>query len=110
MKIPVYAVISVLLMFATSAAGQDFQKLVEECEACHGAGGVSAEDDVPTLAGRDAVELLDTLDQFRFYERHCTTTTYRHGDRPKTPLNMCNVANTLSEDDRMGLAEYFAKQ
>jgi len=50
------------------------------------------------------------MEEFHYYERHCTTTTYRHGDRPKTPLNMCNVANTLSDRERRELAEYFAAQ
>lgn len=84
------------------------QALVEECEACHGPGGASTEDDVPSLAGQSETYLRELLDQFYYYERHCPTTTYRHGDRPKTPLNMCSVANTLSEQDKQALARYFS--
>jgi len=84
------------------------QALVGECEACHGPGGVSDQDDVPSLAGQSETYLRELLDQFYYYERHCPTTTYRHSDRPKTPLNMCNVANTLSEDDKQALARYFS--
>lgn len=86
------------------------QSLIAECEACHGPGGASTETDVPSLAGQSPTYLRELLDQFYYYERHCPTTTYRHGDRPKTPLNMCSVANTLSEEDKAALARYFASQ
>ena len=86
------------------------QALISECEACHGPDGVSTEADVPSLAGQSATYLRELLNQFYYYERHCPTTTYRHGDRPKTPLNMCNVANTLSEQDKEALADYFSSR
>jgi sulfide dehydrogenase cytochrome subunit len=86
------------------------QELVAECEACHGPGGLSTQADVPSLAGQSTTYLRELLDQFYYYERHCPTTTYRYGDRPKTPLNMCNVANTLSEQDKEALAEYFSSR
>ena len=110
MHILKYIVIALLLMVATNAAAQDLQTQIQECEACHGPGGVSTEDDIPSLAGMDAAELTNALEEFYFYERHCTTTTYRHGDRPKTPLNMCNIANVLSAKDRTALGEYFSGQ
>jgi cytochrome c553 len=49
------------------------------------------------------------LDQFYNYERHCKTTTYRHGERARTPMSMCNVAAGLSEAEKQALAEYFAQ-
>lgn len=105
------------LLTANTAAAQEpvpdrmsarLQELISECEACHGPDGVSSEDDVPSLAGQSRNYLRELLDQFYYYERHCPTTTYRHGDRPRTPLNMCNVANTLSEEDKNALAKYFS--
>jgi sulfide dehydrogenase cytochrome subunit len=96
------------LMLAGSAAAQNLQEQIAECESCHGPGGISSEADVPSLAGKSVAYLREVLDQFYYYERHCPTTTYRHGDRPKTPLNMCNVANTLSDQDKQALAEYFS--
>jgi cytochrome c553 len=112
MKILSYPIIALLTLSASSVAGQDqdIGLLVDECEACHGVGGVSTEDDIPSLAGRNAEELVAALDAFYYYERHCPTTTYRRGDRPKTPLNMCSVANTLSKQDRQAIAEHFASQ
>jgi sulfide dehydrogenase cytochrome subunit len=98
------------LVLTLPAFGQDLKELVAECEACHGPGGVSAQEDVPSLAGKSRAYLREVLEQFYFYERHCPTTTYRSGDRPKTPLNMCSVANSLSGEDREALAAYFSNQ
>lgn len=105
------AITVTLLTPSVAAAGsQNLQELVAECEACHGPDGVSTEEDVPSLAGRSPAWLREVLEQFYFYERHCPTTTYRSGDRPKTPVNMCGVANTLSAEDRAALADHFGNR
>lgn len=101
-----------LMAFAVvcGASAQERPGLADECEACHGPGGVSSEPDVPSLAGKSVNYIREMLDQFHYYERHCKATTYRHGDRAKTPMSMCNVANSLSEEEKRALAEYFAGQ
>jgi sulfide dehydrogenase cytochrome subunit len=99
-----------MIMLASSASGGDIPALIDECEACHGPGGVSTQDDVPDLAGRSAEELVAAIEAFGTYQRHCSTTTYRSGGRPKTPTNMCSVANTLTGHDRQVIAEHFANQ
>ena len=100
----------VLAQTETQTDGVDVNALLKECESCHGPGGHSTEEDIPSLAGKDADELFEYLQEFYYYERHCTTTTYRHGDKPKTPMNMCNVANTLSAEEKQALTDYFAGQ
>ncbi|MDH3788593.1 MAG: hypothetical protein OES53_08525 [Xanthomonadales bacterium] len=110
MKMLIFSVMGLFLLLPTPARAQQVQVQIKECEACHGPGGVSSDDDIPSLAGMDAGGIVSAMEEFHYYERHCTTTTYRHGDRPKTPLNMCNVANTLSDRERRELAEYFAAQ
>jgi len=110
MKIIKYMVMAVMLLFTASAVSQDLQPLISECEACHGPGGISSDGDIPSLAGKKAEDLSAALEEFYYYERHCYTTSYRHGDLPKTPMNMCNVANTLSDEDKQAIAEYFSGQ
>ncbi|MBT8047289.1 MAG: c-type cytochrome [Xanthomonadales bacterium] len=110
MRISGYILAALLIGLTANAAARELQGVISECEACHGPGGVSSDEDVPSLAGMGSQELLDSLEQFYFYERHCSTTTYRHGDRPKTPMNMCNVANTLSAEEKSTIAGYFADQ
>ncbi|MGD8356874.1 MAG: hypothetical protein PVG42_02350 [Lysobacterales bacterium] len=98
-----------LLIAAGPVAGADVKNLITECESCHGPQGVSDQPDIPSLAGKQTGAIEEALDAFYYYERHCTTTTYRHGDRPKTPLSMCNVANTLSAEDKKAIADYFSQ-
>jgi sulfide dehydrogenase cytochrome subunit len=99
--------LAVALPSAPLADEQRLQELIAECEACHGPGGVSTEEDIPSLAGQSPARLREILEQFRFYERHCPTTTYRSGDRPRTPANMCGIANSLTEADKEALANHF---
>jgi sulfide dehydrogenase cytochrome subunit len=96
------------LALTAGVQAQDIQERIGECEACHGPAGVSSDEDVPSLAGKSITYIREMLDQFYYYERHCSTTTYRHGDRPRTPLSMCNVANSLSDEEKQALAEYFS--
>ena len=110
MSFPRYFSMALACMLAASAMGQDLPARIAECEACHGPGGVSTEDDVPSLAGREAGDIQAAIEQFQFYERHCSTNTYRRGNLPKTPMNMCNVANTLGKEDVVAISEYFATQ
>lgn len=102
--------LSLVMLIAQPAVAEGIEGLVAECESCHGPGGVSTEEDVPSLAGKSPAYLREVLEQFYYFERHCPTTTYRSGDRPKTPMNMCNVANSLSEEDKEALATYFSNQ
>jgi len=104
------AVLLFALVSPAIALADDLPALVAECESCHGPGGVSADPDVPSLAGKSETYIREVLDQFYYYERHCSTTTYRYGDKPKTPMSMCNVANSLSEADKEAVAKYFANQ
>jgi len=98
------------LTLASGTLARELPEIVSECEACHGPGGISTEEDIPSLAGKSVNYLREMLGQFYYYERHCKATTYRHGDRAKTPVSMCNVANSLSEQEQQALAEYFASQ
>ena len=101
---------ALMLGIFSTAQAQDLEALVAECEACHGSGGHSDQADIPSLAGRDTDELLQNLEQFYYYERHCPTTKKRHGEAAGETVNMCNLVNTLSQEERLSLAEYFQSQ
>ena len=84
--------------------------LIKLCESCHGPGGVSTDADIPSLAGQSADRIRESMEAFYFYERHCPTTTDRHGEREGAPLNMCSIASTLSDEEVDALAAHFAAQ
>ena len=66
------------------------------CVACHGADGNSAAADYPKLAGQHATYLASTL------------TAYRDGSRANAI--MAGMAATLSDEDIIDLAAYYATQ
>lgn len=66
------------------------------CVACHGADGVGALPDNPTLAGQHADYLVQALED------------YRRGKR-KNPL-MATFAAQLTEEDIAAVAAYYAQQ
>jgi len=92
-------------------AATDISSLIKVCEGCHGSSGVSTEPDIPSLAGKSIKHIQEAMDQFYFYERHCPTTTYRHGEHDaRPPMNMCSIASSLSDEEILELGEYFSSQ
>lgn len=86
-------VASSLAAHADPIAGE---KKAEACAACHGAGGNSASGQFPILAGQT----------FRY--TYLQLRDFKEGRR-KDPL-MSPMAEPLSREDMIDLAEYFAKQ
>jgi cytochrome c553 len=73
------------------------QKLAEDqCSSCHGrdGNGISKSNDVPNLAGQDSVYLCAWLDVCRKQGKQCES----HED----------IAAQLSDQDIVGLAEFYA--
>jgi len=88
----------------------DLQALTKQCEGCHGPGGVSTRNDVPSLAGKPVAEIEEGITQFYYYERHCPTKTPVFDGKEGTPQDMCTVANTLSKAEIKALAQHFSTQ
>ena len=84
------------LAFAASGDASAGRKKSAPCAACHGADGVSASPDFPSLAGQYP-DYLETA------MRH-----YKNGKR-KNPI-MAEQVKNLTDKDMMDLAAYFASQ
>jgi cytochrome c553 len=85
-------------------------ELVVECGDCHGAGGVSAHEDVPTIAGQIASFLEKALRTYRESGRPCIKSSYRAGDTTRPKTDMCQVAKGLSDEDMRALAGHYSAQ
>ncbi len=85
----------------------DIDALVAGCERCHGPGGVSGRQDVPSLAGSAEDRIVAALDAFYFYERHCPAVEAPAGDGLEAN-DMCGIASWLSEEEIQAVARYFA--
>jgi sulfide dehydrogenase cytochrome subunit len=86
----------------------DASDIAQSCNECHGEGGVSRESDVPTIAGMSAFVLEDYLLTYQDEARPCHETEYRNGDTERPPTTMCQIADELSEDEVIAIAEYYA--
>jgi cytochrome c553 len=79
-----------------SAAAQSVQEKAEPCLACHGEGGNSRLENVPSLAGQPRQYLLIQLMLFR--------------DKQRVLETMTPFAEKLSDEDIQDLAGYFAER
>jgi sulfide dehydrogenase cytochrome subunit len=84
--------------------------LVAQCGDCHGADGVSANEDVPTIAGQAASFLEKTLRSYREWGRPCIKSSYRAGATTRPKTDMCQIAKGLSDDDMRALGEHYGAQ
>jgi sulfide dehydrogenase cytochrome subunit len=105
-------VITGILVFALSsagsAAGADAAELATLCADCHGPEGVSAYEDVPTIAGQSASFLAKTLRTYQVWGRPCIKTAYRSGDTSRPKTDMCKIAEGLTGEDVRTLSEYYS--
>ena len=101
------AITLALSLAASAAAAGDLDAIVENCNGCHGDGGVSQWSDVPTIAGLPEFTHADALYVFRDGDRPCSESKYRRGDTSRPATTMCAVAGELSDEQIDGLAAYY---
>lgn len=97
------------LTAGTSVALADVDTIIENCNGCHGAGGVSEWSDMPTIAGLSEFYHADQLYIYRDGDRPCTESEYRSGDTSKPATTMCAVAEGLSDDEIDAIAAHYAE-
>lgn len=95
------------LLFSQVAHG-DIASIVESCDGCHGAGGVSLWRDMPTIAGIDAFVHADALLVYRDDARPCAVSKFRQGNTDRPATDMCAVAKKLSDSEIQAVADYYA--
>jgi len=102
----IFAVITLLAAAAVNA--QNVEATIETCNGCHGEGGVSQWDDMPTIAGIDAFTQSEALYIYQDRERACAESKFRAGDTSRAPTTMCDVAAALSDDEIEAVAEHYS--
>jgi len=106
-KLLIVALSSAWLLPAVAFAAAD-PKLVDSCNDCHGDKGVSAAQDVPTIAGISSSVHSDALKAFKGKTRACKQVNYKRGDT-KRQGDMCAVAAKLSDAEVAALADTYSK-
>ena len=89
------------------AANAEITAVVEECDSCHGPGGVSVESDIPSIAGASGFVLEEYMFMYLDDARPCRESTYRSGDTDRPATTMCAIAKELSEEQLTELADYY---
>lgn len=86
------------------------QIATEMCSACHGAGGVSQNPLVPTLAGQPYTFIEDNLLAFRAGQRSCAPE--RADGSPTAALTsaMCEMVRGLSDGEIAAIAAWYEGQ
>jgi sulfide dehydrogenase cytochrome subunit len=96
--------LSALVSAAALGAAAD-PKLVAGCDACHGPNGVTASQDVPSIAGVPASNIIGALKAYRAKTRPCPPVTVG-----STKGDMCTAAKSLSDGDIDNLADHYSSQ
>ena len=102
-------ILTAALAFFSAASAADIDALMENCNGCHGDGGVSQWNDIPTIAGIDAFGIADGLFMYRDEERPCAESEYRQGDTSRAATTMCAVTADLSDDDIEALGDAYSE-
>ena len=110
MKRHFFLIFSMLGLGIPSLAAADVDTIMENCNGCHGTGGVSQWTDMPSIAGIPEFVIVDALYIYQDEARPCADSEYRQGDTSRAATNMCAVAAELSEDDIDAVAAAYAEK
>jgi cytochrome subunit of sulfide dehydrogenase len=93
---------------ASGVWAADVAKLVGDCANCHGKDGASTDKNVPIIGGNSVTYITETFAKYKSKERPCPEVKYLEGPHKGSPMDMCKVANEMSDEDVKAVAEHFA--
>lgn len=94
------SLISLLTQIAMGAPSS-----VTSCTECHGDHGVSANEDIPSIAGMSDYYLEGQMRAYQKAQRPCPKSTVS-----KIPTDMCELAKTLTPAQIKEIGSYYAAQ
>jgi sulfide dehydrogenase cytochrome subunit len=102
-----FILVATLSMVALPDSADASKIAVEVCSSCHGAGGVSLNPLVPTLAGQPYTLIEDNLLAFQAGKRSCSP--HRDDGSPAATLaqTMCAIVGDLDAQEISEVAQYF---
>jgi cytochrome subunit of sulfide dehydrogenase len=96
-----------LLIAAPAAIAEEPRIATEVCSGCHGAGGVSPNPLVPTLAGQPFTFIEDNLLAFRAGQRSCAPERADGGASAALANTMCSLVRDLRDDEITAIAAWY---
>ena len=107
--IDIIGLFALLLLMSGPAFSAEVDELAAQCADCHGPDGVSAHEDVPTIAGQSASFLKKTLRTYQVWGRPCIKSEYRSGDTSRPRTDMCQIAEGLTREDIEALSQHYSQ-
>lgn len=104
-----YCTFALVLLTAFSQAGS-IEDTIVMCNDCHGEKGVSADSDIPSIAGFSETTISDMLVAYIDETRNARSSKFRQGDTSRPETDMIAISKELSEDDIEALSTYYAEQ
>ena len=104
MKRQILFSLSIVALGIPALANADLAAIIEDCNGCHGEGGVSQWTDMPTIAGLGEFVFADAMYVYQDEARPCADSEYRIGDTSRPVTNMCKAAAALTADQIDALA------
>lgn len=95
-----------LFLSGTTLAAADLASVKAKCDGCHGPNGVSANPEVPTIAGQTPKFIAKTLRGFQMWDRPCVKCEDGTGEK----TDMCEVSNELAPADIDAIAAWYGEQ
>jgi cytochrome c553 len=86
---------------------QELQQLIAQCVACHGEHGDSDDPAVPPISGLSAVEMLDAVEDFYFFERHCPKGGGATAQAQSGARDMCDVSDRMTREEVLAIGRHF---
>lgn len=108
MRHTAYLSLFLAMLFCSSLPAADIAPLISKCEGCHGPNGVSGHADLPSIGGQSEKYILASLRSYQKWGRPCVKSQFRYGDTSRPESNMCEVTESLSEDEFLALAAHFS--
>lgn len=86
---------------------QELQQLIAQCVACHGEHGDSDDPAIPSISGLSAAEMLDAMEDFYFFERHCPKGGDATAQAQSGARDMCDVSDRMTREEVLAIGRYF---
>lgn len=97
--------VGAVLVAAMNVATAQAPAAAETCASCHNDNGVTTDANVPTIAGVGSFFLENQFAIFAESGRPCAADAFSDNEAD----DHCALVNSISEDDRMALAEYYGE-
>jgi sulfide dehydrogenase cytochrome subunit len=110
MKSNLFGLLLLLSALPGPAASQAPDIVTAGCDGCHGNGGVSNRNDVPTIAGQPSAYISASLRNYQQWERPCVKTAAGPDASSASTTDMCRIAEELTFAEIEALGKHYEAQ